>query len=206
MLKKTIFILMMTVMALMFIGCGTDAELSDKVYNAAISGDYETAKEILENNDVDLEHCNAAEEEMDDGRILASVIAQTPENIKMCSLLIEHGAELESTNRYGATYLHEIIDYSEGVPAADYTEIMKLLLESGEYVNIEGKKTYTETPIDYLMSKSSIITANYDEMFNILIDNGAEITKNTLKCCMYGDSGFVYASKLLKTIVEFQKP
>ena len=202
MLRKTTFIFVIIATMLVFVGCSANAEISNKVYNAAISGDYKTVEEILEKNDVDLEHCNAAEEEMGDGRILAGVIAQAPEDIKMCSLLIKYGAELESTNSYGATYFHEFIDSSEAVAATDYTEVMKLFLESGKDVNAKGKKTYKETPLDYLMTKSSIITANYDKIFNLLIDNGAEVTQNTLECCMYGDSGFMYASKILKMVEE----
>ena len=198
-MKRLIYIIVTVTIIITLIGCGTDDDISSEIYNAIISGEYQTAEELLKNNDIDLEDCSAAYEETGDSRILAAAIAQQPEDTEICRLLIEYGADVNSRSPYGATYLHEIIDCSEAVPSADYTEIMKLLLKSGEDVNGKGRKSYKETPLDYLMTESSIITAGYDEMFNILLDNGAEVTKNTLECCMYGDSGFSYAAEILRT-------
>ena len=198
-MKRLIYIIITVTIIIALIGCGTGDDISSEIYNAIVGGEYQDAEELLTNNDIDLENCRAAYEATGDSRVLAAAVAQQQEDIEIYRLLIEYGADINSRSPYGATYLHEIIDYSEAVPSADYTELMKLLLKSGEDVNAKGRKSYTETPLDYLMTKSAIITAGYDEMFNILLDNGAEVTKNTLECCMYGDSGFVYAAEILKT-------
>ncbi len=197
-MKRLIYIIVTVTIIITLIGCGTGDDISSEIYNAIVDGEYQDAEELLKNNDIDLENCRAAYEATGDSRILAAAIAQQPEDTEMCRLLVEYGADINSRSPYGATYLHEIIDCSEAVPSADYTELMKLLLKSGEDVNAKGRKSYTETPLDYLMTKSSIITADYDEMFNILLDNGAKVTKNTMECCMYGDSGFAYAAEILK--------
>ena len=197
-MKRLIYIIVTVTIVITLIGCGTDDDISYEIYNAIVNGEYQTVEELLKNNDIDLENYRAVYEATGDSRVLAASVTQQPEDTEMCRLLVECGADINSRSPYGATYLHEIIDCSEAVPSADYTELMKLLLKSGEDVNAKGRKSYTETPLDYLMTKSSIITADYDEMFNILLDNGAKVTKNTMECCMYGDSGFAYAAEILK--------
>lgn len=216
--KKALYLLLLILAIFIAAGCGSDnseiqfedtpdfedikkqyTDIEDKVYFAIDVGDYEEAKKMLASDEsIPVDNSRAAKELTGDSRILAAAISQQQENTEICRLLIGYGADINSRSPYGATYLHEIIDCSEAVPSADYTELMKLLLKSGEDVNAKGRKSYTETPLDYLMTKSSIITADYDEMFNILLDNGAKVTKNTMECCMYGDSGFAYAAEILK--------
>lgn len=183
-MKRLIYIIVTVTIVITLIGCGTDDDISYEIYNAIVNGEYQTVEELLKNNDIDLENYRAVYEATGDSRVLAASVTQQPEDTEMCRLLVECGADINSRSPYGATYLHEIIDCSEAVPSADYTEIMKLLLKSGEDVNAKGRKSYTETPLDYLMTKSTIITIGYDEMFNILLDNGTEVTKNTMECCI----------------------
>ena len=75
-MKRLIYIMVTVTIIITLIGCGTEDDISSEIYSAIISGEYQTAEELLKNNDIDLENCSAAYEETGDPRILAAAVAQ----------------------------------------------------------------------------------------------------------------------------------
>lgn len=55
-MKRLIYIIVTVTIIITLIGCGTEDDISSEIYSAIISGEYQTAEELLKNNDIDLEN------------------------------------------------------------------------------------------------------------------------------------------------------
>lgn len=195
MLKRILISLICILPVIVCSACGSDTEATAKLFQAIEQDDYKAAEAILKDGTaISLEDCKLAEEEYDDGRLLELSLGDE----MMCKLLIDAGADLNSRNREGVTYLQELIEANDVSQASVNT--MKLLLDSGAEVNAEGKGDYKGTALDYLMKQSPITTHHYNEIYNLLTDSGAEITEKTFETCMKSDSRFFYAAPILKNL------
>ena len=54
-MKRLIYIIVTVTIIITLIGCGTGDDISSEIYNAIVDGEYQTAEELLKNNDIDLE-------------------------------------------------------------------------------------------------------------------------------------------------------
>lgn len=176
------------------------SNIEDKVYLAAGASDYDEVKSLLESDDnIPIDDSKLAQEEIGDSRILASVF---PYEFEICKLLIDYGADLNTLNAKGCSYLHMTIDNSEFTKYENRLDIVQYLLENGADPNIVGKKMFNMTPLNYLMEKSPVFEYQYDEIYNMLIKYGADITTETLKTALDSDSGFIYAHDICRYLKE----
>lgn len=173
--------------------CGQDNQATEKLYCAIENYDYDAAQELLESGqELSLEHCQLAEEEYDESRLLGLTIG---DDQKMTELLIDAGAELNSTSKEGATYLQELISSNDQEKAGGF-DYIQTLLQSGADIEAEGSGDYEGTALEYLMSQSPTTTHYYDEIYQIFMDHGARTTERVFQACMKSDSRFLYAGKL----------
>lgn len=205
MLKKMSLCVIALFSMVILAGCGNDSEATKQLFEAIEKQDYQLAETILTSEeDVDLEDCKLAKEKTDDARMLGAVFNYYPLDTRMCELLAEHGADLNTRNEEGATYLQELIcDNAEGINGAsaeDRFELFKRLLESGADVNLQGKGEYKGRALDYLLSRSPTTTPYYDEMYQTLLAKGAEVTEKSLEICLENESRFLYARPLLERL------
>lgn len=176
------------------------SNIEDKVYLAAGASDYDEVKSLLESDDnISIDDSKLAQEEIGDSRILAAVF---PYEFEICKLLIDYGADLNTLNAKGCSYLHMTIDNSEFSKYENKLDIVQYLLENGADPNIVGKKMFGMTPLNYLMEKSPSLLHNYDDLYNMLIKYGADITAETLKTSLDSDSGFLYAPDICRYLKE----
>ncbi len=93
-----------------------------------------------------------------DGKKTPLIVAAEKNNVKMARLFIEHGAELNRTNKYGRTALHTAVMHNS-LKAADF-----LLSQQG--ININAVDYTQSMPIHYIQSY---------EMASLLINRKARI-------------------------------
>lgn len=191
-MREKIIYAILGILLLILTSCGEDSEEMTALFNAVENGDYESAELILEKNpDLPLEECKAAEEKYDDGRLLELAVGDE----KMCRILIDAGADVNSVSSEGDTYLHEMIEWQE--QPEDVKQI-ELFLNKGADVNLKGDGEYNCTPLEFLISQPSMMIPGFDDTFNLLVNSGAEIKRKTFKNCLRNQSQFEYACKLLK--------
>lgn len=201
MMKKQCFIILLGLFLLLAVACGIDNEATEKLYQAIEEKDYQTVSQVLDSGEsVSLENCRQAEEDYGDSRLLAISL----EDEKMCRLLVNAGADLNSRNAEGATYLQDLID-SNGAgidaPSAEVNmAIFDRLLDLGADVNAEGKGEYKGTALEFLMSRSPATTYDYNIMYQKLISSGAEVTEQVFDACMESESRFLYTKPLLQRL------
>lgn len=203
MLKKFFVSTLCIAMIFVFSGCGSDDGTANELFEAVMEDDHQTMRELLEQaGNISLEDCKLAEEETGDCRILGGALELYPIDETTCRILIENGAELNSLNEEGATYLHQLIARSaqEGADDTKYIRIMETLLREGANVNQTGRGDYAGTALDYLMLQSPTTTPDFDTICQLLHSNQAKVTERTLKNCLKSDSRFSYGKDLLQTL------
>lgn len=201
MLTKKHLIIGLLMCILLLCGCGSDNAATEKLYRAVEAGDLSETKSLLKDGaKLSLEDCKVAQEEAGDSRILGAALEMLPTDEDICRALIDGGADLNSLNEEGASYLQILIDTNAQTYSAEktYLQVMKDLLKAGADVNLTGKGDYKGTALDYLMSQSPITTHYYEDMYQLLLSYGAEVTEDTFQACMKSDSRFLYADQLLK--------
>lgn len=219
MYKKILYIAFTIILLLIIVGCNNTAneqvniepesqryndenfnEIEDKVFFAAVEGDYNKVKALLNSDEnISVDNCKAAQELGADPHILFSIF---PDKIDICKLLIDYGIDVNAIGKGGYSYLHTSIASSEDIPSDDIIKITKYILEKGTDPNIMGKREFNKTPLNYLMEKSPILLHNYDDLYDMLIKYGAKITRETLKTSLDSDSGFIYAQDICRYLKE----
>lgn len=144
------------------ITCLTDKEYEKlSVINDLITkGEIETCIILLENNLVDITKINY----VNVLRFSPLMQASLKGYYKLVELLIKHGANLESKDKYGNTALSIVC--SEGMRQTDSFKIAKLLIESGANPNTQNN--YDKTPLERALAFGNYYWKNYRGIINLL--------------------------------------
>lgn len=170
-----------------------------KLQFAIRDGNVRGIEEVLENYDINLEKLSKAhwtEFSKRDRTALGYALSEH-ENIKIIQMLIENGAKLNDNTSEEHSYL----TYAMG---NDDYELAKLLLESGAdacWKDKDGKSV-----LDILMSSPSDEMSEVDgkgkwEMAELLIEHGANVTSETLRCCLEAED-YVCGERIIRFLRE----
>lgn len=190
--KYFYLILLIGASAGLLLGCGQGDNADEKLYLAISDGNYQGVYEVLRDNpDIDLEDIGVNEItdfSMEDQRALGIAFQSGAVNKdRIASLLIAHGADVNSVCENGTTYLMEAVFYPKAFDA---------VLNAGAEINAvdeDGK-----TAISVLAKEGSFD----DEDFVIhrmekLISLGTVVDAETIQMCLDNPRGYVFTSFLL---------
>ena len=97
-LKRITLTLLLLAPLCLLASCGSDDQLSNRIYDAVTENNVEELTSCLNSGNVDLENCKAAKEETGDGRILATALMNYPDSEEICKSLIDAGADMNSVD------------------------------------------------------------------------------------------------------------
>lgn len=204
-MKKRILIILIFVFLLT--GCHSKEEkmIGLRMYNAISEGNVQGVKEILEQEDVNLEKLPITVStglRKRDRRALGFAMDGGISDKEVLKLLVENGVDLNSKNDTGTTFLNMVAEYED-------RELFEFFLRSGADPTIKDQEGYTG--VDAWVCSYRGMGKNMEEkeedmckMLELLSEYGGEMTPHTLQLYLEND-GYLFGERMIQVLRNNRK-
>lgn len=129
----------------------------------------------------------------------------TDEKLKIVKFLISEGVNINFTNKKDERNALHIFYFNVLRPSVKYMkEITRLLLEAG--IDINGRDKYGAVPLKYLITITKLPTDNLKEMYQYLLECGADYKHQDIfnKSCIDYANEYSWRNGVVEIIKEYE--